>query len=119
VPPRSWRQIWRWSGTMQIKLGLFELVATVSVVSQADAATYRYAKRGHVQQHRAYAPSAARVRDDDGSATGYYEHRLEAVPLVQIAGGGYSTSRAAGANVVDRQRSRDARWARSGSRRTS
>ena len=64
---------------MQVKMGLIALVGTVSVVSQADAATHRHAKRGHVQQHRAYAPSVARVRDDDDSATGYYEHRLEAV----------------------------------------
>jgi len=63
---------------MQVKMGLIALVATVTVVSQADAATYRHAKRGHVQQHREYQPSVARVRDDD-SATGYYEHRLEAV----------------------------------------
>jgi hypothetical protein len=64
---------------MQIKMGLIALVATVAVVDQADAATYRHAKRGYALQHRAYAPSVARARDDDDSATGYYEHRLEAV----------------------------------------
>ena len=64
---------------MKVIMGLIAVVATISAVSQADAATYRRAKRGHVQEHRAYAPSVARVRDDDDSPTGYYEHRLEAV----------------------------------------
>jgi hypothetical protein len=60
-------------------MGLIALVATIILVSQADAATHRRKKQGYVQQHWAYAPSVARVRDDDDSAAGYYEHRLEAV----------------------------------------
>jgi hypothetical protein len=63
---------------MKAIIGLIAVVATVTLVTQADAATNRHKKRGYVQ-HRAYAPSVARVRDDDDGATGYYEHRLEAV----------------------------------------
>ena len=64
---------------MKVIAGLIALVATVALVNQADAATYRKKKRGYVQQYRAFAPSVARLHDDDDAASGYYEHRLEAV----------------------------------------
>jgi len=59
--------------------GFIVLVATLALVDQADAATYRKKHRWYVQQYRAYAPSVDGLRDDDNSASGYYEHRLEAV----------------------------------------
>ena len=64
---------------MKVVAGLIALVATVALVNQADAATYRKKKRGYVQQYRAFAPSVERLREDDDGANGYYEHRLEAV----------------------------------------
>jgi len=64
---------------MKVIAGFVALAATLALVNQADATTYRKQKRGYVQQYRAYAPSVDRVRDDDNSASGYYEHRLEAV----------------------------------------
>jgi len=64
---------------MKVISVVIALVATVAFVSQADAATYKKKKRGYLQQHRAYTPSLDRQAEDDNSASGYYEHRLEAV----------------------------------------
>jgi len=64
---------------MKAIAGVIALVATVALVAHADAATHRKKQRGYVQQYRAYAPSPDRPRENDNSATGYYEHRLEAV----------------------------------------
>jgi len=57
---------------MKVIAGFVALAATLALVNQADATTYRKQKRGYVQQYRAYAPSVDRVRDDDNSASGYY-----------------------------------------------
>ena len=67
--------------TMKVIAGFIALVATIALVTHADAATYRKKKRGYPQQYRMYthAPSVDQQRDDDNSSTGYYEHRLEAV----------------------------------------
>jgi len=59
--------------------GLIALIATVALVTHADAATTKKKKRGYLHQYRAYTPNVDRQRGDDDSATGYYEHRLEAV----------------------------------------
>jgi hypothetical protein len=64
---------------MKAIAGVIAIAATVALVSHADAATYRKKKRVYVQEYRANAPSVDRPRGDDDSATGYYEHRLEAV----------------------------------------
>ena len=64
---------------MKVIAGLIALVATAALVNQADAATYRKKKRGYVPLYRAIAPSVERLRDGDDDASGYYEHRLEAV----------------------------------------
>ena len=64
---------------MKVISGVIALVATVALVTHADAATYKKKKRGYPQQYRASAPSLDRQSEDDNSATGYYEHRLEAV----------------------------------------
>ena len=59
--------------------GLITLVVTVALAGQADAANYRKKKYAYVGPDRTYQPKAYRQRDDDDSASGYYEHRLEAV----------------------------------------
>ena len=66
---------------MKVISGVIALVATVALVTHADGATSRKKKRGYPQQYRVYAhaPSVDRQRDDDDGASGYYEHRLEAV----------------------------------------
>jgi hypothetical protein len=64
---------------MKVIAGVIALVATAALVTHADAATHKKKKRGYSQQYRAYTPSVARQSEDDNSATGYYEHRLEAV----------------------------------------
>jgi hypothetical protein len=64
---------------MKVISGVMALIATVALLTHADAANYKKKKRGHPQQHRAYTPTVDRERSDDDSATGYYEHRLEAV----------------------------------------
>ena len=64
---------------MKVISGVIALVATVALVTHADASTQRKKKRGYVQQYRAYAPNVDRQRGDDDSASGYYEHRLESV----------------------------------------
>jgi hypothetical protein len=66
---------------MKVISGFIALVATLALVTLANAATHRKKMRGYPQQYRQYAhaPSVDRQRDDDDSATGYYEHRLEAV----------------------------------------
>jgi hypothetical protein len=63
---------------MKVIYGVIALIATVALVTPADAATHKK-KRGYLQQYRAYTPSVDPQRGDDDSATGYYEHRLEAV----------------------------------------
>jgi hypothetical protein len=65
--------------TMKVIFGVIALVATVALVTHADASTQRKKKRGYPQQYRAYTPTVDRERNDDDNATGYYEHRLEAV----------------------------------------
>jgi hypothetical protein len=64
---------------MKVIYGVIALVATVAFVTPADAATHKKKKRGYPQQYRAYTSSVDPQRGDDDSATGYYEHRLEAV----------------------------------------
>jgi hypothetical protein len=64
---------------MKVIYGVIALVATVALATPADAATHKKKKRGYAQQYRAYTPSVDPQRGDDDSATGYYEHRLEAV----------------------------------------
>jgi len=64
---------------MKVISGVIALVAIVALVTHADAATYRKKKRGYLQQYRAYTANVDRQRGDDDNATGYYEHRLEAV----------------------------------------
>jgi hypothetical protein len=64
---------------MKVIYGVIALVATVALATAADAATHKKKKRGYLQQYRAYTSSVDPQRGDDDSATGYYEHRLEAV----------------------------------------
>jgi hypothetical protein len=64
---------------MKLISGLMALVVSIALITHADAANSRKKKRAYHQQYRAYAPIVDRERDNDDSATGYYEHRLEAV----------------------------------------
>jgi hypothetical protein len=52
-------------------------VATTALCGVADAATYR--KWHRTQAYASYHRNVQRLRDNDDSIGGYYEHRLNAV----------------------------------------